>query len=269
VIDSQQQPSGRSIEAAQAPPKADKVMGRDVRKALARFKPRPTWGKLMYSRFIGLVSRLIMERANTTVFTRGERLQQALDRGRGLLTFSNHVSLYDDPWITACLYRKIDWVQLRWVASDALNFFGTPLKGLLFSAGKCVPIVRGAGPDQLGMKFLAERLRLGDWVHVFPEGGRSREPEGRLRSPLKSGLAHLVEASRPLLLPFYHRGMQQVLPVGARLPGWRKRVQVVFGEVTDSAEGSFAAGREQITAWVEAQLRALEDEVDAGPLAGA
>lgn len=262
MSDSEPMPRAPAAADADAPPKADAVMTRDVVKALARFKPRPTWGKLMYSRVIGWLSRLIMERANTTDFTRGERLQQALDRGRGLLTFSNHVSLYDDPWITACLYRKIDWVQLRWVASDALNFFGTPLKGLLFSAGKCVPIVRGAGPDQLGMNFLAERLRLGDWVHVFPEGGRSRDPAGRLRSPLKSGLAHLVEASRPLLLPFYHRGMREVLPIGARYPRWRKRVQVVFGEVTDSAEGGAGAGLGEITAWVEAQLRALEDELD-------
>jgi hypothetical protein len=39
--------------------------------------------------------------------------------------------------------------------------------------------------------------------------------------------------ARPLALPFYHYGMHQVLPVGARMPARGKTVHVLFGEPMD------------------------------------
>ncbi len=42
----------------------------------------------------------------------------------------------------------------------------------------------------------------------------------------------MVDA-RPLALPFYHHGMHDVLPIGARLPRRGKTVRAVFGEPID------------------------------------
>jgi monolysocardiolipin acyltransferase len=190
-----------------------------------------------------------------------ERLAAARARqaeGRGLLTFSNHVALFDDPWLLAC-FAEPEWSRLRWISVDALNFFGSPAKARVFNAGKCVPVVRGAGVDQPGMRFLAERLAAGDWVHVFPEGGRSREPDGRLQRPLKTGVALLVQQARPLLLGFYHHGMREVLPIGARLPRIGNTVSVRFAEVHDSADGLSEERLESITDWIEQSLLELQD----------
>ncbi len=212
-------------------------------------------------------SRLLLTRLNDLTVVRGERLDEARGQGRGLITFSNHVSLYDDPWLPACVANG-SWESLRWCATDDSNFFSHPVTRWFFSAGKGVPIVRGAGLDQPGMHFLEARLREGDWVHIFPEGGRSRTPQA-LRTPLKKGMAHLVRATRPLLLPYHHWGMENVLPIGSRWPRRGQRITLRFGDITDSDSGLADASVEDITSWAEAQLLALQEEAKAQDQAAA
>ena len=52
---------------------------------------------------------------------------------------------------------------------------------------------RGAGLEQAGMRAAEARLAAGDWVHVFPEGTRSRD--GRMGHARK-GVGRLVAACR-------------------------------------------------------------------------
>ena len=170
--------------------------------AVDRFDPRPTLVRRGLAFIVAGSSQALMRGGNTIEMRHAERLEDARRRGRGLLTLANHVSLFDDPWLTACL-SSAQWSSLRWIAADALNFFGSPLKAAIFNAGKCVPIVRGAGLDQPGMHFLVERLEAGDWVHFFPEGTRTRNPDGSMQA-LKPGFAHLIRAARPVVLPFHH-----------------------------------------------------------------
>ncbi len=244
------------------------MMGREAawtdsaRAAVDRFDPTPKRLHQWVANVAAAASRGLMQRLNKLEVFGRERLEQARrlqGPGHGLLTFANHAAMFDDPWLTACIGGH-DWPSMRWVAVDAENFFGTPMKARLFNTGKAVPIVRGAGLDQPGMDFLIERLKAGDWVHVFPEGTRSREPDSRLRRPLKPGMAYLVERAQPLLLAFHHRGMHDVLPIGARFPRFGKRVTVRFGDVCDSSDGLARQSTQAITAWAETQLLALEAE---------
>jgi monolysocardiolipin acyltransferase len=207
----------------------------------------PTWRRRAVTASVVWASRWWMQRRNHVDTTGAEALPLALARGRGVLTFSNHVSLFDDPLLTSCIAGGA-WEDVRWIGADAQNFFGDRWRARLFAAGKCVPIERGAGLDQPGMHFLAERLSAGDWVHLFPEGGRSRDP-GRLQLPLKAGLGALVRDARPLLLPFVHRGMHEVLPIGARVPRQGHAVRLRFGPLTDSDEGLADQTLEDITTW--------------------
>jgi monolysocardiolipin acyltransferase len=65
-------------------------------------------------------------------------------------------------------------------------------------------------------------------VHIFPEGTRSRDPSHL--GPIRQGIGRLVAASAgasgvtPLIVPFVHVGMHEVLPVGSVLPSVGKQV---------------------------------------------
>lgn len=227
-----------------------------VRAALGRFRPQSSFRRRLLAPVAVSFSKLLLQGLNTLETHNLRAFTEARDQDRALITFSNHVSLFDDPWLVGT-FSGWRWDGIRWCATDAINFFDHPLSARFFSAGKGVPIVRGAGLDQLGMHFLEDRLNDGDWVHIFPEGGRSREP--RQLRPLKSGLGHLVERTKPLLLPFHHRGMENVLPIGAKWPRTGNLVQLRFGEVTDSAAGLAEQGPDAVTAWAQAQLLELQD----------
>lgn len=77
---------------------------------------------------------------------------------------------------------------------------------------------------QPGLAAAEERLRAGDWVHIFPEGTRSRD--GKM-GPVRKGVGRLVAAcseADPLIVPFVHSGMEEVLPKGSLLPKTSKEV---------------------------------------------
>jgi monolysocardiolipin acyltransferase len=207
------------------------------RAALARWDPRPRWYHPWIGRLVIGTSRLIMGRLNKLSIEGVDRFE-VLRKGRGsrgLLTFSNHVSLFDDPLLVANIVRG-PYSEVRWVGADALNFFGSGFKAWLFTAGRSVPIMRGAGLDQPGVDFLVERLQAGEWVHLMPEGGRTREADGRMAPSFKAGIGMLVADAKPIALPFYHYGMQAVLPVGAVRPRTGNQVRMVFGEAIDCDE---------------------------------
>ena len=73
-------------------------------------------------------------------------------------------------------------------------------------------------------------MQEGGWVHIFPEGTRNRKPELGIQNNFTQGIAHLLLAANPVVLPFYHSGMEKILPVGAILPRVGKKVKIVFGE---------------------------------------
>lgn len=201
--------------------------------AVARWKPGRRWYHPSLAFLVIRLSRFIMNTLNTLTIERLEVLHSLRERdGRGLLTFSNHVSLFDDPLLISN-FNVTRYDDVRWVAADAINFFGSPFKAWLFTAGKAVPIARGSGLNQPGLAFVRDRLAEGAWVHIFPEGGRTRDPRALMTHPVKTGIGRLMAEAQPIALPFYHYGMHEVLPVGARLPRRGKSVRLVFGDPVD------------------------------------
>jgi len=227
------------------------------------------WYDPMICFAVGQTSRFIMRAVNRLEVVGQAHWQSAFDAPKnGVLTFSNHVSLFDDPLVISAV-GPISYARTRWVPADHMNFFGTALKGAFFGGGKCVPIIRGAGLDQPGLSFLIERLREGAWVHIFPEGGRTRAPDARLHRPFKTGIGRLITEAKPMLLPFYHRGMEAILPIGSRFPRVGNSVRVFFGAPTQvddqwleaQTQGALdgQSGRHSITQWCEATLASLEE----------
>ncbi|MEM7588289.1 MAG: lysophospholipid acyltransferase family protein [Acidobacteriota bacterium] len=231
-------------------------------------------GETRINRFLAWLviswSQRVMTRHNRLTVDGLERLEALFERGdRGLLTYSNHVSRLDDPLLVSNFgLADLPYDRMRWVAADALKLFSTRLSAFIFSAGKCVPIVRGGGLDQPGLDFLSQRLSDGDWVHIFPEGGASRDPEGWLRHPFKIGIGRLIAETQPLTLPFYHSGMQRVAPHRSR-PRRGHHVHVLFGESKD-CDARFVqelgGGKprelwQKITDWSHTILNDLEQRV--------
>jgi 1-acyl-sn-glycerol-3-phosphate acyltransferase len=230
-----------------------------------------------------------------------ENLEWALalraQRQCGLISISNHLSLFDDPLVIAELLRirrfnvetKIWWSTpcesnfnprgggltpaLVRTFSDVSNmvFFARPSKkgAAEHHPEESVRTILGRGDDvflqalaeraeaedleieellaryltppaasddhsklwalnQPGMLETCARVALGDWLHFFPEGGRSRSIH--LRSP-KRGVGKVI-AHNPnaLVLPICFYGTQDVLPLGTLVPRPFKRIVVSIGE---------------------------------------
>lgn len=230
-----------------------------------------------------------------------ENLEWALalqgQRRKGLISISNHLSLFDDPLVLAELFgiRRFNNETKFWWStpcesnfnprgsgiapalvrtfSDVSNmvFFARPSKEGHVGASKGelaqAMLERGGesfyskiearaaragldvesflsryltraeeetendklGPlNQPGMIEACARVELDDWLHFFPEGGRSRSLH--LRPPRRGVgkvIAHNPEA---VLLPFCFYGTQDVLPVGGLIPRPFKRIVVSIGE---------------------------------------
>lgn len=202
-------------------------------KALARWRPATNNLVNRTMAFICVnLSKFILTKMNSLEIQGVEKFEALKERaGRGLLTFSNHTGLFDDPLLPSN-FPLGNYDEIRWVATDALNFFSTWPTAFVFSSGKGVPVARGAGFDQPGFDFLRDRLGEGHWVHIFPEGGRTRREDGRLKE-FKAGVGRLIAETNPIGLPFYHYGMHEVLPIGAKFPRWGKNVRLMFGDAID------------------------------------
>lgn len=198
--------------------------------SLKNWDPEPSWYTPFFLYTVIGISKFIMKVLNKIEIVNQDTLINLQARNnRGLLTFSNHNSLFDDPFLISCS-APINIVRQRYIATDAQNFFSKKVTGFIFSQGQCVPIVRGAGINQPGFEYLKKILQEGSWVHIFPEGTRNRKPELGIQNNFTQGIAHLLLAAYPIILPFYHSGMEKILPVGAILPRVGKKVKIVFGE---------------------------------------
>jgi len=99
--------------------------------------------------------------------------------------------------------------------------------------GRVLPIARGQGVDQLGMQLAVQKLNDGDWIHIFPEGTRS--VDNFTIGSMKPGIGRLIAAADkpPIVVPVYHRGVNQVFGRGFTLPRVNKRVDIMVGEPID------------------------------------
>jgi 1-acyl-sn-glycerol-3-phosphate acyltransferase len=94
---------------------------------------------------------------------------------------------------------------VRWITGAKEIAFTNPLTTWIFSSGKVIPIIRGAGIDQEAVHFCMDRLREGQWVHIFSEG---KVNQTGILKKLRWGIGKLTTATEPtpIVLPIYIRG---------------------------------------------------------------
>ncbi|KAG2499894.1 hypothetical protein HYH03_002182 [Edaphochlamys debaryana] len=208
---------------------------------------------------IGSAARAYMTGLNSTTVEGAGHLAQALERpsDQALITVCNHVAALDDPLVVAAMLPEQTLQQpekLRWTLCASDRCFRYAALVPLFRAAKVLPVVRGGGLAQPGMAAAEARLAAGDWVHIFPEGTRSRD--GVSLGAVRKGVGRLVaslpdDAPPPLVVPFVHRGMEGVMPRGSVLPATGQKIDVLVGDPIPVADLLSAARAE---GWPEDQL---------------
>ncbi|ESW19012.1 hypothetical protein PHAVU_006G089600 [Phaseolus vulgaris] len=186
---------------------------------------------------LGNVCHVFMNGLNRVQVHGLEKLHSALlhrPQGKPLLTVSNHVASMDDPLVIASLLPPsvlLDARNLRWTLCATDRCFKNPVTSAFFRSVKVLPVSRGDGIYQEGMDMALSKLNHGSWVHIFPEGSRSRDG-GKTMSSSKRGVGRLVldGDSTPLVVPFVHTGMQEIMPIGANFPRIGKMVTVLIGD---------------------------------------
>eukprot|EP00899_Mesostigma_viride_P018818 jgi/Mesvir1/26938/Mv20659-RA.1 len=192
---------------------------------------------------VASLCRLFMNRLNNTHVVGLDKIHDAILRrqpGQALITVSNHVASMDDPLVTAALLPPealTDARHVRWTLCATDRCFTNKMFASFFRAGKVLPVERGAGLEQDGMRWAIGRLRQGDWVHIFPEGQRSRNG-GEQLSAMRRGVGRLVSDldTPPLIIPFVHAGMHAIIPVGSSIPSAGNKVSVLIGEPVDVSD---------------------------------
>ncbi len=139
----------------------------------------------------------------------------------GVLIASNHVSYLDIPLLGCAMKRRAHFIgKVELLRNPVMAFFFRYLNG--------IPIKRG-GMNRKVLQEIADRLKKGEVVVIYPEGGINKS--GNLKR-LKPGIGMLVAMSGVPVVPALIKGTEKALPDGAR---WIQRhpVTILFGQPMD------------------------------------
>ncbi|KAI8343290.1 acyltransferase-domain-containing protein [Chlamydoabsidia padenii] len=162
---------------------------------------------------IGLVSKFLLTCLESTKVYHMDRFLSILQddqRQRGLITVSNHLSVWDDPvlWGVFPMKTLLDIDKMRWVLGAADICYTTLFKATFFSMGQAIPTIRGGGIYQPAMDFAINKLNHAGWIHVFPEGKVNQTP---MMLRFKWGVGRLIMDSDPcpIVIPIWHQGKKK------------------------------------------------------------
>ncbi|ORX43478.1 acyltransferase-domain-containing protein [Hesseltinella vesiculosa] len=184
---------------------------------------------------IGLVSKLLLSQLESTRVIDLDKFLTLLNdpqRTSGIITVSNHLSVWDDPVLWGVFPNStlfsID--KMRWVLGAADICYTDIFKATFFTCGKAIPTVRGAGIYQPAVDYAIARLKQGGWIQVFPEGKVNQT--GQLIR-FKWGIGRMIMEAEPTVIPVWHQGMDNVRPLQGPFARLGQKVTLVFGNPID------------------------------------
>ncbi|KAI8813486.1 acyltransferase-domain-containing protein [Cladochytrium replicatum] len=199
-----------------------------------RRPPHPISSSLVIPPISALGKTFLNHLTNTKVYNIATLENLILNRGeRPLISYCNHASTVDDPALFGLLPWKIllDVRGMRWSLGASEICFTNDVFSAFFKAGKVLATTRGKGIHQGSMEKALEKLNNNEWVHVFPEAKIVQEPG---LDKFRWGIARLIMESKtpPLVLPFWHRGMDKVMPENRllKIPIPGNNVDLLFAE---------------------------------------
>lgn len=162
----------------------------------------------------------------------------------GLLILPNHVSDCDPPVTQWACPRPV-----HFMAKEEL--FAVPLLACVIRKCGAFPVRRGSA-DLKSLRHAVNLLRDGEAVVLYPEGQVSESGE---LQPLKEGFGWIAKAAGVPVVCCGLVNTNRIIPHGKLVPRPAfRRVTVTWGEPRRFAPDT---PLEEISAWVEAQLREL------------
>ncbi len=172
---------------------------------------------------------------------------------------ANHVSFFDSVLLMFSLPRPVAFI-------GKAEYTDNPITNWLFCGAGMIP-VRREDPGDLPHVFeeVAEVLRRGEVIGVFPEGTRSRD--GRLHRG-HVGAAHLALITGAPIVPVGIIGTDAVLPTGSLIVRPFRQATITLGEPIDPRQLGYTKStnraRREVTDRFMAEIARLcaEDYVD-------
>ena len=144
--------------------------------------------------------------------------REHVPRRGAFIVASNHTSYLDPPVLGAACPRRLCFMARA-------SLFGHPLLGAFMRGVHVLPLQRGDEGDVGAMREAVRRLRQGEVIAIFPEGGR--QFSGTLGAA-KRGVGLLADTARVPIIPVLVTGTFQALPPHARRLHQAK-IRVAFG----------------------------------------
>ena len=173
----------------------------------------------------------------------------------GALIVANHQSYLDPPAIGARIKGKINYLAQK-------GLFKFKPFGKLIATLDAIPLEKhGIGFE--GIKETLKRLKNGERVLIFPEGERTRLPDGEMM-PFHKAVVMLAIKSKVPIIPAAIAGSfeawprHQVLP--NLFPDQKNIVRVIFGEPIPY-ETAAAMSDDELNAYVESRVRELYEQI--------
>lgn len=189
-----------------------------------------------------------------------------------MLICTNHLTLVDS--IVQAIILGSPWGYLKrlsalpWNLPEAANYRHRPLWRLICYLGRCIPVQRGAPPEQARLSLAKMRyvLTKGDAIAIFPEGKRSQD--GRVDDrDFSYGAGQLLnQVAGAAVLCVYLRGMR--FGGFADYPKAGERFYLRMQMFTPQAAGHGLRRAREISAQIVARLKAMEADYFAARQAG-
>jgi len=160
---------------------------------------------------------------------------------------SNHVSFLDPVVVGVACPRRLTFMARNTLFTHAL--LGAWLRGV-----GAIPLRRDES-DASAIRRTLQRLREGQPIALFPEGGR--QFSGAL-GRAKRGVGLLAISAGASIVPVYLQGTFQALPPGARRFR-RAKIRVAFGPVIAYTKASVPSAAEPAKAHQEQLAQAVTD----------